>query len=266
MSLNPIQVCIKNAQALLYLELRTTNALKSCFLELFASHWRSPLFQLRSALHQLSSQQISLDRKKTPVDIYFGENYILVTIFLKHDQSKNLDRIQAELRETGFYQNFPPEGVEIEDWKVVMGIGQVVTLRLPPERLRLVNRAIEAMAWRSFRTEFYPTYNRPPNFGNSRNTNTSARSATNTEDDLLLTVFLRHDQSKTIEQIRTELQSTGFRENFPPEGTEIITRRIVMGIGQVLTLRVPPSRLRSVNVAIALRCLGCFSQRFLPYL
>jgi hypothetical protein len=40
----------------------------------------------------------------------------------------------------------------------MMGIGQVVTLRVPAERLREVNRAIEQTAWGGFRTEFYPTY------------------------------------------------------------------------------------------------------------
>jgi hypothetical protein len=40
----------------------------------------------------------------------------------------------------------------------MMGIGQVVTLRVPPDRLREVNRVIEDTAWGSYRTEFYPTY------------------------------------------------------------------------------------------------------------
>ena len=44
----------------------------------------------------------------------------------------------------------------------MMGVGQVVTLRLPPERLREVNRMIEEKAWGAFRTEFYPTYDFVP--------------------------------------------------------------------------------------------------------
>ena len=40
----------------------------------------------------------------------------------------------------------------------MMGIGQVVTLRFPAEKLREVNLAIEQTAWGAFRTEFYPTY------------------------------------------------------------------------------------------------------------
>lgn len=87
-----------------------------------------------------------------------GEGAILLTIFLKHDQSKTVDEIQAQLRKNGFYQSFPPQGVEIVSWYVMMGIGQVVTLRVPPDKLRAVNLAIEHSAWGAFRTEFYPTY------------------------------------------------------------------------------------------------------------
>jgi hypothetical protein len=83
---------------------------------------------------------------------------LLLTIFLRHDQSMTLEQIQAHLKETGFYRSFPPQGIEVVSWTVMMGIGQVVTLRLPPERLREVNRMIEEKAWGAFRTEFYPTY------------------------------------------------------------------------------------------------------------
>jgi hypothetical protein len=33
---------------------------------------------------------------------------ILLTIFLKHDQSKNLGEIQAELKKAGYEDSFPP--------------------------------------------------------------------------------------------------------------------------------------------------------------
>ena len=82
----------------------------------------------------------------------------LLTIFFKHDQSKSLDQINAQLRSQGFYKAFPPEGTQVVSWYVMMGVGQVVTLRVPAERLREVNRAVEQTAWGGYRTEFYPTY------------------------------------------------------------------------------------------------------------
>jgi hypothetical protein len=83
---------------------------------------------------------------------------ILLTIFLKHDQSKNLEAIQGHLAATGWWERFPPKGVEIVSWNVVMGIGQIVTLRLPPALLNVVNVEIERCAWGVFATEFFPTY------------------------------------------------------------------------------------------------------------
>ena len=86
----------------------------------------------------------------------------LLTIFLRHDQSKTLDEIDAQLQRTGFREHFPPPGVEVVSWYVMMGIGQVVTVRVPPDKLRDVNLAIEHRAWGAFRTEFYPTYDYKP--------------------------------------------------------------------------------------------------------
>ena len=83
---------------------------------------------------------------------------ILLTIFLRHDQSKPLDEINKGLRQQGYYRDFPPPGIEVVSWYVMMGIGQVVTLGVPAERLREVNVAIEKTAWGGYRTEFYPTY------------------------------------------------------------------------------------------------------------
>jgi hypothetical protein len=87
---------------------------------------------------------------------------MMLTIFLRHDESKTLDQINEHLKQTGFAKNFPPKGVEVISWYVMMGIGQVVTLRFPAERLREVNLAIEHGAWGAFRTDFYPTYDYKP--------------------------------------------------------------------------------------------------------
>ncbi|WP_109479529.1 hypothetical protein [Paraburkholderia sp. C35] len=94
----------------------------------------------------------------TPSPTPVGDGTFLLTIFLKHDQSKPLPRINQQLADQGFYKAFPPPGIEVVSWYVMMGIGQVVTLRVPADRLREVNRAIEETAWGGYRTEFYPTY------------------------------------------------------------------------------------------------------------
>jgi hypothetical protein len=83
---------------------------------------------------------------------------MLLTVFLKHDQSMNNIERRALLDVSGFDDLFPPEGVEIVDLYVMMGIGLVVVLRFPPDHLRRVNLAIENSVWGAYQTEFYVTY------------------------------------------------------------------------------------------------------------
>jgi len=91
-----------------------------------------------------------------------SEKTIMLTIMLKHQKDKNLAQINERLEATGFRDRFPPPGIEVVSWYVMMGIGQVVTLAVPPSRLREVNLAIEQCAWGAFDTEFYPTYDYLP--------------------------------------------------------------------------------------------------------
>src|SRR5882672_1430123 len=69
-----------------------------------------------------------------------ADNAVMLTVFLKHDQSRPLSELNAQLQRQGYYKAFPPEGVEVVSWYVMMGVGQVVTLRLPASRLREINR------------------------------------------------------------------------------------------------------------------------------
>jgi hypothetical protein len=91
-----------------------------------------------------------------------ADDTVMLTVFFKHDQSRPLSELNAQLDRQGFYKAFPPAGVEVVSWYVMMGIGQVVTLRLPASRLREVNRILENTAWGSYHTEFYPTYDYKP--------------------------------------------------------------------------------------------------------
>ena len=49
-------------------------------------------------------------------------------------RSKNLAEINQELKKNGYYDQFPPPGVTVDSWYVVMGIGQIVTLACPGEQ------------------------------------------------------------------------------------------------------------------------------------
>ena len=87
-----------------------------------------------------------------------GDGKMMLTVFMRHDQSKTLKEINETIQKNGYFEQFPPEGVEVVSWYVVMGIGQVVTLRFPPDKLRAINVVLENTAWGPYRTDFYPTY------------------------------------------------------------------------------------------------------------
>jgi hypothetical protein len=91
-----------------------------------------------------------------------AEDTILLTVFLRHDQSNNLDAVQTKLKDADWWERFPPDGVEVVSWYVAMGFGQIVTLKVPPSKLAEVNVELERSAWGVFRTECYPAYDFVP--------------------------------------------------------------------------------------------------------
>lgn len=87
---------------------------------------------------------------------------VMITVFLKHQEDKNLKEINAKLAENKFKEMFPIKEARVISWYVMMGIGQVVTVKIPAAKLRELNLSIENGAWGAFNTEFYPTYDYMP--------------------------------------------------------------------------------------------------------
>ena len=87
---------------------------------------------------------------------------IMITIMMKHHQDKNIEELREIRTKNGFLENFPPASARVINWYVMMGIGQVVTLKIPASELRNLNIAVEKSVWGAFSTEFYPTYDLYP--------------------------------------------------------------------------------------------------------
>tara|TARA_R110002111_G_scaffold253395_3_gene318613 strand:+ start:2577 stop:3320 length:744 start_codon:yes stop_codon:yes gene_type:complete len=215
---------------------------------------------------QFASYSQSLDEKSSSEN---ANDKLLLTIFLKHDQSMNLNEIEKIKTDQAFYENFPSEGVSVVDWYVVMGIGQMVVLELPASKLRTVNVALEKTAWKAFKTEFYTTYNLYPiiehKLKNKSKVILDAKPSSEKEDNkLLLTVVLKHDQSMTLNEIEKIRTDQGFYENLPPEGTSVVNWFVVMGLGQVVVLELPASKLSAVNLAIERTAWKAFTTEIYP--
>ncbi len=105
---------------------------------------------------------VSLFTLKSKAQAKAEGDSVMITIFLKHQQNKNLDSLQAIQKKNKFGNMFPPKGARIVSWYVMMGVGQVVTVKISAAQLRDLNTSIEKGAWGAFDTEFYPTYDYLP--------------------------------------------------------------------------------------------------------
>ncbi len=83
---------------------------------------------------------------------------VLVTIILKHQQDKNLPEIRRILEAQGFWDMFPPQDVQVISWTLAMGLGHIITMKVPAGAVRRLNLALENGAWGAFDTEIYLTY------------------------------------------------------------------------------------------------------------
>ncbi|QIP14842.1 hypothetical protein G8759_20570 [Spirosoma aureum] len=105
--------------------------------------------------------------QQLPKDAKTASDSIMITIFLKHQQDKNLKTIQEIQEKNKFLEMFPPKEARVVSWYVMMGIGQVVTVKIPAKDLRALNLTIENGAWGAYTTEFYPTYDFVPVWQNA---------------------------------------------------------------------------------------------------
>lgn len=87
---------------------------------------------------------------------------VRLTLLFKHHPGLVLDDIQSRLKEANWWFDFPPRGVRIVSWEVVMGFAQICILEVPAERLAEVNVELERRAWGVFKVEIHPSYDFVP--------------------------------------------------------------------------------------------------------
>ena len=81
---------------------------------------------------------------------------------------------------------------------------------------------------------------------------------------ILVTVILHHDQSKVLEEIMAHVKKTGFYRDFPPEGSELVSWVVAMSFGFIIHLRVEPDGLRNLNRFMELKAWGAFRYEVYP--
>ena len=85
-------------------------------------------------------------------------------------------------------------------------------------------------------------------------------------DSVLVTIILKHQQNKNLPEIRRILESQGFWDMFPPPEARVVSWTIAMGLGHVIILQVPLGVVRRLNLSLENGAWGAFdTEIFLTY-
>ena len=84
------------------------------------------------------------------------------------------------------------------------------------------------------------------------------------DNKILLTVILHHDQSKTLDEIMAHLKKTGFYRDFPPQGTELVSWVVAMSYGFIIHVRVEVDKVRNLNRFMEMKAWGAFRYEVYP--
>jgi hypothetical protein len=89
-----------------------------------------------------------------------------------------------------------------------------------------------------------------------------AGEASEGNGNVLVTLILRHDESIPLEERSEALTRKGWWEGFPPEGCEVVAWFFAMGLGHVVVLSLPPSRVPDLSVEVQRSCWGVYGTDF----
>ena len=82
-----------------------------------------------------------------------------------------------------------------------------------------------------------------------------------TSDRMLLTIVLKHHAGLTLDDVQSRLKASDWWERFPVEGTRVVSWTVAMGLGQIVTLELPPHLLGAVNLALWILAVALFAAR-----
>jgi hypothetical protein len=85
-------------------------------------------------------------------------------------------------------------------------------------------------------------------------------------DSILVTIILKHQQNRNLQELRRVLEAQGFWDMFPPEEAKVLSWNIAMGLGHVIVLQVPAGSVRYLNLSIENGAWGAFdTEVYLSY-
>lgn len=86
----------------------------------------------------------------------------LVTLVLHQEKPQSVAAFKQQIKDNGFAEAFPPEGVEVVSWTGSVDMGHVITLRLPTYKVPEVRESIENRKWGNIEPRLYSSYDFEP--------------------------------------------------------------------------------------------------------
>jgi hypothetical protein len=188
----------------------------------------------------------------------------LLTILLKHDQTKNLAEIQECLTRNTFYDIFPPMGTTVVDWHVVMGIGMMLVIESPQSMVGKVKNALARASVGAYTTDVMVTYNKYPKvvqqLANQKKKNLD--DAPVPTGSMLMTFVLRPNHPPAVTADIVAAQK--LYQNFPPPGSTVVNWYEAAGLGDIVVLEFPVDGLRAANLSLERFGWKAYSTDFYP--
>jgi hypothetical protein len=79
-----------------------------------------------------------------------------------------------------------------------------------------------------------------------------------TDDSVLVTVILKHQQDKNLLEIRRKLEANGFWDVFPPREARVLSWQLAIDLGHVIVLKIPANAVRTLNLSLENGAWGAF--------
>jgi hypothetical protein len=87
-----------------------------------------------------------------------SEAGVLLTVVLHQEDDLTVEQMRSTFEKNDFQAVFPPRGARVESWHGVLGLGHVITLRLPAHQIPEVRQDIEEREWGDIRPRLYTSY------------------------------------------------------------------------------------------------------------
>ncbi len=194
------------------------------------------------------------------------EEKVRLTVFLRHDQTKNLFEIQERQKANGFFEKFPPAGTAVVDWVVAMGIGQIVILDAPAAKVSDVEATLREVTRDAFSYEVFRSEDRLPELKGKLKNRTERDLAVSPlqPGQFLLSVVLEPNAGVSEKEVAGIAASQKLYENFPAQMSEIVSWARLADRKEVVILALPAEALRPTNVSLERHGWKAFKTAFHP--